>query len=410
MMASNYNHALGICLLVSFVYFLNPNHGNSQSIEELLRAARTENPALLALEKEYASAQFWADQNDDYPDPVVSLGLGILPIETRLGAQRLRLGITQMIPWKGLLEAKASLATAQAATLKNQADSKFINIEYKIRKAYAELILNRGQVDIIHEKIAVLDVLEELAKSAVRSGEGKLSNVLMVQRNRENLLFDLQILEHEKWGPTIEINRWTSRPLEKEIVIEVDTFNEPDGMKAERDHPYIRILEAQQKASEVAIELVHYSQKPAIGIGLDYAFIDGRSEVDLSGNGRDVLMPMASISIPLNGSKYTEKKQEERLKQEAIDLKIRNALREFEAEKETAKSKIILADTKIAKYKELKNITQETIELMRTEYASEGTRFEELIRLELELVEYNKALLMAGHVKNLAYALLEKYR
>jgi outer membrane protein TolC len=169
-------------------------------------------------------------------------------------------------------------------------------------------------------------------------------------------------------------------------------------------------LKARKKASESAIDLTRYEQKPSFGVGLDYAMITGRSAVDLEGNGRDVIMPMGQITIPLNKSRYSAKQREEKIAQEAIDLKIQDAIQDFNAEKETAQANLKVAESKISKYESLKNITRETLNLMRSEFASEGTRFEELIRMEMELIEYDAAILVAKYLKNIAYSTLEKYR
>jgi len=66
-------------------------------------------------------------------------------------------------------------------------------------------------------------------------------------------------------------------------------------------------------------------------------------------------------------------------------------------------------DEVIRKYESLKAITSETLKLMRTEYASEGTRFEELLRLEMELIDYDQEILNARYDQQLAMAILNKY-
>jgi hypothetical protein len=47
---------------------------------------------------------------------------------------------------------------------------------------------------------------------------------------------------------------------------------------------------------------------------------------------------------------------------------------------------------------------------MRTEYAAEGTRFEELLRLEMELIDYDLEILKAQYERRLAQAILLKYK
>lgn len=399
-------------LPVLIIMFYSHQGLEAQSLAELIEKAREINPGIKSINSEYLAAQYWADQTDDYPDPMVSVGVGVLPIETRLGAQRMKLGISQSIPWKGLLKSRAELATAKAATLAHLADNEFIKIEYEIRNAYAQLIMIQEKKSVVNEKLKALDVLEELAKSAVRSGKGKLSNVLFVERSREVLEYNLKILDKEKEKPTIMINRWTGRPLSQMIEIwsnEMAEYSANDDINLS-DHPQIKTLEANRVRSMASVRLIENEKKPSIGLGLEYSLISGRPDLELDHNGRDVIMPMGSISIPLNTSRFKAKRQEEMLIQQAIDLKIENLNEQFRAEIASAQSSIELAEIEHEKYIQLKEITSETLQLMRTEYASEGTRFEELIRLELELIDYEEGIIQAEFLKNLALATLEKYK
>ena len=82
----------------------------------------------------------------------------------------------------------------------------------------------------------------------------------------------------------------------------------------------------------------------------------------------------------------------------------------YQAEIIKAKADIDYEQDEIIKFEQLKLITRETIDLMRTEYASEGTRFEELLRLELELIDYDDAILRSRYLQDLAAATILKYQ
>ena len=386
---------------------------NGQSVEELIIQAQEYNPGLKALRLDYEAALQKADQVNDWPDPKVNLALGVLPIETRLGAQRFRIGVSQMIPWKGSLAAKSDAANAMAEVKSYSDEVKEIDIEYAIRNGYATLQFLESKKGIIEERLEVLDALEELAKSAVRAGKGKLSNVLFIERKRESLKANLILIDKKIEQPTVMINRWTGKPLDTKIVVEQETdalWSKEKAIEfAKNGHPQFRILENQKTASNAKLALIKYDSKPKIGVGLDYAYIDGRNDVVIPGNGRDVLMPMGSVTIPIHKGRYSAIRQEEAIKQEAIDKKTEEMQDMFAAEIELAYSTVEYGDEVIRKYESLKAITSETLKLMRTEYASEGTRFEELLRLEMELIDYDLEILNARYDQRLAMAILNKY-
>lgn len=387
--------------------------GKAQSVEELIDMATAYNPGLKSLRMDYEASLLKADQVNDWPDPIVNLAVGVFPIETRLGAQRLKLGVSQMIPWKGSLDAKSNVAKSMAEVQAYADEVKEIDIEYTIRTSYAMLQFLESKKEIIKQRLEILDALEELSKSAVRSGKGKLSNVLFTLRKREILEADLLLLAKKMEQPTIMINRWTGRLLMTEVVLPQGIENpiiKNELMKyAESDHPQFRIFENQIEASNSKISVTKYDSKPKIGVGLDYAYIDRRNDVEIPGNGRDVLMPMGSISIPIHTGRYKAIRQEETIRQEAINAKEEEVKDMFTAEIELAYSTIEYTEQVVSKYKSLKTITSETLKLMRTEYASEGTRFEELLRLEMELIDYDLEILKAQYERRLASATLYKF-
>lgn len=386
---------------------------SAQSIDELIKMAKDYNPDLKSLKLEYEAALLKIDQVNDWPDPQVNLGIGVLPVETRLGAQRFKIGASQMIPWKGLLNAKSDVARSMAEVKSNKDEIKEIDIEFAIRTAYSTLQLLESKKAIISEKLSVLDALEELAKSSVRSGKGKLSNVLFTERKRELFDADLGLISKKIEHPTIMINRWIGRDLNTTINVQINTEGSLPKTQivnyATNEHPQYKFLDNQISASVSKIMLTEYEAKPKIGVGLEYAYIDARNDVEISNNGRDILMPMGSISIPLNTGRYDAIRQEELIKQQAIQAKKEDARDMYIAEIELAYSTIEYADQVMEKYQSLKDITTETLKLMRTEYASEGTRFEELLRLELELIDYDNEIIEAQYEKDLAIATLYKY-
>ena len=75
-----------------------------------------------------------------------------------------------------------------------------------------------------------------------------------------------------------------------------------------------------------------------------------------------------------------------------------------------AQSQRELAQMEIEKIEQLKIITAETLELMRTEYSAEGTRFEELLRLEMELIDYDMLVALSRFNQLNSAATLLKYQ
>ncbi len=55
-----------------------------------------------------------------------------------------------------------------------------------------------------------------------------------------------------------------------------------------------------------------------IGFGLDYINVNKRSDLNFSDNGKDIIMPMLSLSIPIFNNKYKSKTKQNKLQQQEI--------------------------------------------------------------------------------------------
>ena len=400
-------------ILIGTMMLLVPMATVGQSIDELIQMARDHNPGLKAMQLEYQAALNQADQVKDYPDPTINAGIGVLPIETRLGAQVFKFGVSQHLPWKGLLDARGDVLRAQARILAHSDAVKEKDIAYSIRTSYAQLIFLERQRNLINQKLEILGFLDELAQSQVRSGSGKLSHVLLVERSREMLVADQDLLVKKKEVPTILINRWTGRPVDQEIQVQ-DEISVPVNIGANLSyatsaHPTLEVLQNRIEVSKSKVSLTYLESKPKIGVGLDYAMIKGRNDA-IPNNGRDIVMPMGSITVPLHTRRFEAKREEEKIKQEMVMQEMNETRDAFTSEIHKAISNIEYADQEIEKLNRLKDITRETIELMRQEYASEGTRFEELLRLEMDLIDYDSGIISSELQRDLAASIILKYQ
>ena len=405
--------SLSIIGLISVISFTS---STAQSIDDLMNVAVAENLELKILQQEYEAALHKAPQVSQLPDPEIGLGAFPLPVETRLGAQVLRIGVTQMIPWKGVLDNKADLENAKASALFEKIGAKQRDIFYDIKTSYWQLYEINESQSIIGRSIDLFETLERLALAKVESGKTTAADVLRVQLKTEELKQELAILETQKTNPTTSINQLLNRPLETPITtmdslsfailpFAKDTLQ--DNIQAH--HPTLRMFQLQQEVSKKAITLNDLDGKPSLGFGLDYIVVDPRGDADPARNGRDILQLRGSIKIPINRKKYGAKQIEENLKIAALENKSTNALSLFTATIEKAYADHHVAQLKMELYEKQKEITQAAIHILESEYSSKGKDVDELIRLEKDLLEYELKILKAIVQSHLTKCRIEKF-
>ena len=59
---------------------------------------------------------------------------------------------------------------------------------------------------------------------------------------------------------------------------------------------------------------------PSLGIGLDYGIVGERDDINVPDNGKDIIMPMISMSLPIFRGKYSAAREEAQLMQQSYLL------------------------------------------------------------------------------------------
>lgn len=389
---------------------------SAQSLDSLMEKAVAENLELKILEQEYLAALEKAPQVSQLPEPEVGIGAFPLPVETRLGAQTARLSATQMFPWFGTLDSKADLENAKAKALYERIEAKQLNLFYELKTAYFRLYEILHSQAIIQRNITLFDALERLALSKVESGKATAADVLRVQLKIEELQQELEILETDKTNPTATINQLLNRSLETPITTTDSLLfasfpfvKDTLTTNIQKNHPMLRMFELQQEVSRKAISLNENDGKPSFGVGLDYIMVNQRSDANLINNGRDILQLRASVKIPLYREKYNAKRAEENLKIEALENKKADILSLFNATIEKAYADHQTAQLKMELYERQIEITQAAINILESEYSTKGNNFDELLRLEKELIDYDLKMLKAIVQSHIAKSSIERF-
>ena len=388
----------------------------TQTLEELLSTAVENNLELKVLEKEHLAALERAPQVSQMPDPEVGAGGFPFPVETRLGPQYLRLSATQMLPWFGILGSKKDLELAKAKALYERIGARELELGYEVKLGYYRLYEIQQSQAIIRRNIAILESLERLALAKVESGKSTAADVLTVQLKIEELEQELEILETAKVSPTVTINQLLNRDLATPITITdsleyvVLPFNKAALLAdIEATHPMLRMFKLQQDISRQSISLNELNGKPSFGVGLDYIMVGKRDDAEPTNNGRDIVQLRATVKIPLFREQYEAKEREENLKIEALEDQKEDVYTRFSAAIEKAYAEHETARLRVELFERQIGITEAAIRILQTDYSTQGSNFDELLRLEKELIDYDLKMLKAVVQSHIAQSGIERF-
>jgi len=372
----------------------------AQPLDTLLRQLEERNPALQSTYSRAAAVAETEQQVGRWPDPQAQLGGFILPTETRVGPQWVRLGLTQRLPWKGELEAQRELARQRARTEYVGAQARERELDYQLKLRYYDLYELRARQRLLRQNLAPYRALEQLATRKVAAGQGNTADVLRIRLRRQDLEQRLRILENREAQPLAGINRLLDRPVDVAVAVpdslppaEVpNTYERADSLNR---HPELRRLREAQEVSQRAIALNQMNRKPDISVGLDYIIVGNRQDADPPDNGQNVLAPRVAVTVPLAQQQYAARDREEQLKIRALEQEYRDLTNHFRATLAEQAAVIREADLEVALYQQQIATTRTAIRLLRTQYSSENIGLDELLELRLELTNYELQQLQA---------------
>lgn len=370
-----------------------------ERLNDYLQVAAENNPALKAKYDSYLATLQRVDQSKSLPDPTLSFGYFISPVETRVGAQQFKLSVSQMFPWMGTLKTQESLAAAQAKVqfeafleAKNQ-------LFLEVKNAWIALYALEEEIKLSRANLGILKSYEPVTKTKYESDLVSLADLVRVQISIDDAQTKLKILEMKRAPLISSLNTLLNRPIDSEVNIgvlsQITTERQLLLDSALAQHP--SVLEAQSRISvaETQIELSDLKRKPNIGVGLDYAFVSKRTDMAVPDNGKDILMPMVSVSLPIFGKKNRALKKEAILNKESAESNliatqnnIKNSWEQTAFAVQKAQMETILFEKEIAQTNLLLNV-------LLSEYSNDSRNFEDLLATQLQLLQLQLAALSA---------------
>ena len=382
----------------------------AQTLQDYLNEAAENNPSLKASYLSFEASLKRVSQVNALPDPTLSFGYFISPIETRTGAQQARFSLSQMFPWFGTLKAKEQVATLQAEVqYQNFVDQKNLLFQ-KVKTAYYPLYEVKEHLHLQKENLKILETYKQLATNSFANGKGQLTDVLRVDIMIDDAKTDIQLLEEQINPLSVKFNRLLNRADTMKVLISDILTIEKQGQEISKDSiqesPKIKALENQLASLEAKETLAQKSGLPQIGVGIDYAFISERSDVSIPDNGRNAVMPMFRVSLPIYRKKYKSAVEESQLHQQAVEYQIKATKNTLVSDYENSKYEVDKARQLDSLYESQLQKTTQILNLLYTGYSNSGKDFEEVLRMQQQLLKYEMAQATVRTQYHLAYARL----
>lgn len=400
-----------LCIL-SFGY----NHTNAQSLDSILQLVVENNLELKALQLEYEAELLKIDQVRQIPNPQIGLGIPVSPPETRLGPQVMMVSASQMFPWFGTQKAKEDVVISMSKSKFERISAVRIGLYNKVKVAYYQLIFLEEKQLIIAQIINQYEALSNVSLAKVQSGSASMANVLRIQLKIDEFKMNLMKIDVFKEKFYADINAITQQPWEtiikpiRENGIQELIFDlESTKLKIEKHYPLIVRLDQEIQTSKNRQMVNKKMGAPVFGLGMDYALVNERTDMNPSNNGRDVFVPKLMLSIPIYRRAYKAKDAQEIKNQDVLELNKKDLSARIISQilKSISDYKNALLDMELNE--KLIATTKIAYDLLLTDYSTNSKSFDDLLQIQNQLLNYQLATSKAELSAKVAMSTINQY-
>ena len=331
---------LALCLLLPAEASAEPTPPAPvpNELHEALRLAVENHPRVGAAAARQDAAWQRVEAADRWPDARVEYGHFLRPVETRLGPQEHRVGISQRLPWFGTLGLREEVARQSAHVVDQQFAVTVLEVRRRAAHAWYDYYLAGRRLEIADANVALLTRLEDVVISRYEASRAPYSSVLQIRIEREKAQDEVLSRRHELRPALARLNESLSLPLDTERPIPSRTSLDVAAPDAAPDWwsstPRIEALRSAERRERERARLVRREQLPDLALSAQYIFTGKDDDLGGPDVGRDALVAGISLDLPLDRGALRSEREAQESEARAAQLVLDDAVRQLRAEHE----------------------------------------------------------------------------
>ena len=359
------------------------------SLAVYIAEAIRNNPGLKSEYQAYQAQMANAQGAGVLSDPQLSAGLG---------KQLTTITIMQMFPWFGTLKADREQMEYKAQAAYQKFREKSLSTAFSVEKQWYSILATQEKVKAVKRKRALLNDIKKVAiylyKNYTAGRDTKMSDQLRLDAEEERLKEQTESLETQltlqKQQFNITLHRQPNAALSLPDSIplrQMPTFN---WTEIERNNPKLAQYSAIQKAFKSQEEQTRAKGMPMIGVGLQYT-LNGKVDMPMmpNMNGKDMVMPMVSVTIPIYRKKITSAIHSAQLMERSAAYNYQNQLDALQSTYLSIEQRADDIKRKLKLYESEVSLLNRTLELMQKEYATGAASLTDILQTTRESIDYD---------------------
>ena len=368
------------------------------SLAVYIAEAIRNNPALMSEYQAYQAQMANAQGAGVLSDPQLSVGLFPQAMHHVNGKQIATITIMQMFPWFGTLKAGREQMEYKAQEAYQKFREKSLLTAFNVEKQWYSILATQEKVKAVKQKRALLNDIKKVAiylyKNYTAGRDTKMSDQLRLDAEEERLKEQTESLEtqltlqKQQFNITLHRQPNAALSLPDSITLrQMPTFN---WTEIERNNPKLAQYSAIQKAFKSQEEQTRAKGMPMIGVGLQY-MLNGKVDMPMmpNMNGKDMVMPMVSVTIPIYRKKITSAIHSAQLMERSAAYNYQSQLDALQSTYLSIEQRADDIKRKLKLYESEVSLLNRTLELMQKEYATGATSLTDILQTTRESIDYD---------------------
>lgn len=225
-----------------------------------------------------------------------------------------------------------------------------------------------------------------------------MSEVLRIQLEIAEIENNIASLHSQIKAEKAKFNALLNREANQEVMLgkeiqKVDfTYSEEEALRIiENNNPMLKMISEQGLAFKAKAEMDKKMSYPMIGIGAQYMLVGKTNNTMLAMegmNGKDMIMPMVTVSLPLFRKKYNAQQKESELWRRSSEENFKNAFNTLKSEYYGFKSQLDDAERVLTLYEKQTTLAQTTYSLIVKEFITGKSDLSNVIQVQRQLLDY----------------------
>ena len=300
------------------------------SLANYIAYAFAHSPELRASFEEWQSAAERPQQARKLPEPTITYTGFVRSVETRVGPQRHKLGAMQWFPWPTQLSAASRAATARSESFQRRFQAHALQIAATVSREYWEVWFIERHREVLTDLVALLRDLSAQVRARVVTGTSDLAGLAQVDLRALRLDDVLAGVDDRERAARAELVRVLGAPVTAVTPVskaEPTAGSPPESpvvlIAAAKRHPRVQATRLMSRSYVEQERRARARRYPSAGLGVDWVITGPAMDPTMADSGKDAVMAMAAVRVPLWQGAYGAAEREASAKRRAYDARVR---------------------------------------------------------------------------------------